>query len=117
MGYRKTIFPNYISRPRLFMYWEGDEVLFVSIVALSIFIVLFIISVPPWVVLLFELSIVPLSLQAYKKLIKDAPPNWLEHFLYTNGLSSGVSKNFLIRNGFGKDCDIIPPSSIKIFEE
>jgi hypothetical protein len=55
--------------------------------------------------------------EGYRRLTKEVAPNWLEHFLYQQGLSKGVDKIFLVRNGFDKDSDIIPPSFITVFED
>lgn len=117
MSFKKTVFPNYLNRPKIFILWEVDEVAFVLLIGGVLFAFLFVISAPTWIVMFLFVLTIPFSYQAYIKLKKQKAPNWLEHFLYDQGISTGVSKHFLRRNGFSIDDDTIPSSSIHIFED
>lgn len=117
MATRKSMFPNYLNSPRIILYWEADEVKFMLGVIIFTFAVLFALNTPtPFFVVIIGI-VTPVSYEGYKRLTKEAAPNWLLHFMYQQGLNNGVSKRFLINNGYDKDCDIIPPSFITVFED
>lgn len=117
MSFRKAIFPNYINSPRIILFWETDELRFVFFVLAFVFIFLFLLNAPTPLIVFGVATVVPISLEGYRRVTKETAPNWLEHFLYSKGLSGGVSKMFLVKNGYGRDSDVIPPSFITVFEE
>jgi len=117
MSSKKIMFPNYLNSPRIILYWEADEVKFMLFVILFAFSVLFALNVPTPLMVVIIALVTPISYEGYKRLTKETAPNWLFHFLYQQGLVNGVSKRFLINNGYDKNCDIIPPSFITIFED
>lgn len=116
-SFRKAIFPNFVNSPRVILFWEADELRFVSFVLIFVFTLLFLSNAPTPLVVVGVALIVPVSLEGYRRLTKEAAPNWLEHFLYDKGLSPGINKMFLVRNGYDRDSDIIPPSFITVFED
>ncbi|MCK9550944.1 type IV conjugative transfer system protein TraL [Aquamicrobium sp.] len=113
----KLPFPNYLNSPRLFFYWEADEVQFVFLVNAIIFAGLFLLNANPLVLTLTMLLTVPLSYRGYKRLKKDVAPNWLNHYLYYRGMSNGISnREIKILESNGKT-NLIPPSFVTVFEE
>ena len=114
---RKIMFPNYLNSPRVILFWEADELKFVIAVLVSIFAILFVFNAPTYMIVFTEAIIVPISLEAYRRITKETPPGWFRHFLYLHNILPAVDKSFLKSHGFDTKTDIIPPSFITTFED
>jgi type IV conjugative transfer system protein TraL len=115
--FKKANFPNYLNSPPILLFWETDELKFIGAIVVFLFAFLFLANAPTLVIVFSILYVVPVAHEGYRRLTKDVAPNWYEHFMYSKGLSPGINKMFLVKNGIPVDSDIIPPSFITIFED
>ena len=102
---KKLPFPKYLNRPKLWLRWEQDELMFGAIVVGVATAVLFVIAVPLYVLVVMDVLLVYVAGKIYKKLVKEAPPGFLSHFFYGTGIADpnkGENTRVRIPYGFEK---------------
>ena len=103
-------FPKYLNRKRLIIYFELDEVIVSSIAGASVFLISFMLAIPPWVSIAFVALTMWLTIKMYKKFKRTTAKGYIDHLFYTAGYKE-------IKNSYpNKKCNFsIPYGFIKRF--
>lgn len=68
------------------MIWEQDELFFSVIVSVISIFIMFISSIPAFLMVFFLIGIVYVTNFFYRRLVKESAPGYLMHFFYNLGL-------------------------------
>lgn len=90
---RKLPFPRYFNRPSIWLIWDKDILLFDMIVAAVTVFLLFVLSVPPYLIVIILLVAVRVGHVSYTRLVKDASPGYLGHLFYSLGIKDPNRKS------------------------
>jgi hypothetical protein len=86
LKFNRVPFPKYLNRPKLFIVFEMDELKFVGIIDAIVVFSLFMISVPPYIFLLFVIASSYISLKVYREIRKKMSSNAIDFFFYELGI-------------------------------
>ena len=87
MALRRLPFPRYLNRPKLWMLYEQDELKVVFIVEAITIFVLFVLSVPPFLMVIVIAAVGWVTIKIYRKSAKSVSPGYIDHFFYSIGMS------------------------------
>jgi len=102
---KRVDIPRYISRPKLFWFFEQDEVMIAGGLFLGILLTTAIfLSFPIWLSMGLAIIVPYLVVRTYIELSKKKSPGYLEHLLYKKGfLKSSKKENPFFPYGFEKE--------------
>ena len=99
---KKLAFPKYLNRPRIWLYWEQDEIKFAFQVSIVVVGVMFALTLPLVVIVLVWLTTVYYTNQMYRRAIKEQADGFLEHSIYNLGYTN-PNKNSKYKKATGKN--------------
>jgi len=93
MRFNRVPFPKYLNRPKLWLIFEADELKFVGIIDGVTVFVLFMMSLPPYIFLLFLVATSYISLKIYREIRKKVSHNAIDFFFYELGIYQPKKKH------------------------
>jgi divalent metal cation (Fe/Co/Zn/Cd) transporter len=102
---KRVNIPRYLNRPKLFWFFEQDEVIIagVSFLAVLISSTIFL-NLPTWLSIMLAVIIPYLILKTYIELSKKQSPGYLQHMLYKKGfLKSSKKEDPFFPYGFERE--------------
>ena len=87
MRHKRLPFPRYLNRPRLWLLFEEDELIFaLLLMGIYIFITFIVLNASPFVIVLGAALVFYYSIQIFRKIQKSSTRNTLNFYLYELGI-------------------------------